>query len=416
MIVTASASSPARIVGLDAWRVLLMLGGFLVHGGLWQGQQPLFTVVETVSQAFRMGCFFALSGYVCGLSMRRHPRRSWLVRRLVQVGLPMLFGWVMLCPLIWLIARSYPAMAPPLPFDWHHLWFLAALMLYAPGGHLLDTLDRRFGMVARVAAMCDLRRSILSLLLGIAALSFVMMYGTAMLVRASAPAWLVPMLVQTRNITGYAPEYLLGLTMARSPLLTLAIQGGWRAAVLLLAAVGLGFLLLRVAGPLPDPARQAQMQDLFGMLAASLCPPAVFVLIFRSAVARAQLPSIVRRLCDASLTMYLLHLPLLLAVNGAAAPLGLHPYARYGLAIGVSAGLAFALHVGLIRRVPLLALIVNGQIGPWPRTVVAGPVQDRSTPHLPGVLPSAYQPAPSAARNATSSAVDTRPSAALREG
>ncbi|THG36742.1 hypothetical protein E5988_16550, partial [Sphingomonas olei] len=98
--------SGERIAGLDAWRATLMLGGLLLHGSLWQPPQALFTAVGVVSSAFRMGSFFALSGLLCGFALRKRTSREWLVRRLVQIGLPMSFGWGVLCPLVLLLCQS----------------------------------------------------------------------------------------------------------------------------------------------------------------------------------------------------------------------------------------------------------------------------------------------------------------------
>lgn len=369
MSVPEAVPLPApRMLGLDAWRVVLMLGGLLLHGFLWQPPQPLFVAIELISHTFRMGTFFAISGFLCGLSMRKHGPGQWLARRFAQIGLPVLFGWGLLCPLIWLLSRWYPQVRTPLLFDWHHIWFMVALLLYAPAGLLLDTLDRRYAVLERLVQTVCRRRSIMPVLLGVSALSFILMASAILLVDAMVPDGTAGGLGEVRNIAGYLPEYLLGLAMVRSASLAVAIQRSWRSALAIVAATALLDALWLAVGPSLAPADQDRIGSVVVTVAASLCPPATFALIFRSATGIARLPQLLRRLCDASLTIYLLHLPLLLAANALLSPIGLHPYAQYALAVALVAVLSYAAHVWVVRPVPLLSVLVNGRIDRlgWP--------------------------------------------------
>jgi len=365
MATMPSAPAGARIVGLDAWRVALMLAGFLLHGALWQPPQPLFGFVQVTSHAFRMGTLFAISGYLCGLSMRRYPARRWLARRLAQIGLPVLFGWGLICPAIWMLARWYPGAPTPLLFDWHHIWFMVALLCYAPVAIVVHACDRRYDLVRRFARAYVERGPRFPMLLVVATTSFVLMGWTELLITAWTPARLVPMLSQLPNIAGYLPNYLLGLAVARSAVLANAVAYSARCALAVVTAavalLAIGFAMSAIAGP----ELQAQCDKLMMTLSAALCPPAVFALLFRSAIRVRRIPTFVRRLCGASLTMYLLHLPLLLIANAVLSPAGWHPYVQYATAISIVAALSYAVHRWIVAPVPLLSLIVNGDIDRW---------------------------------------------------
>jgi glucan biosynthesis protein C len=375
-----------RIVGLDAWRVMLMLGGFLLHASTWLPSRPLFTAVALGSHAFRMGSFFAISGFLCGVSMRKHSPSRWLARRVAQIGLPTLFGWGVLCPItIGIMNWWHPAASTPLFFDWLHIWFLVALLAYAPAAVWFDMLDRRYGLADRVAGGPASRRSSLSLLLGTAMVSFVLMITTVVMVPAIVPSRLMPMLSQAPMMAGYLPNYLLGVAMARSPALAREVQQSWRPALGIVAASGLLYALWFMLGPWLPGVQQEQGANLVMTVVAALCPPAAFALIFRSAVAVRDVPAIAHRICDASLTMYLVHLPLLLVANIIVAPLQLNPYVQYVLAIVMAAPLSYAAHRWIVRPVPLLSLIINGRLDHAGRPfahlsaakpgVEAGPVQ-----------------------------------------
>jgi glucan biosynthesis protein C len=358
-------SPETRIVGLDAWRVMLMLGGFLLHASYWQPSQPLFTVVWMFSHSFRMGSFFAISGYLCGLSMRKRPPKQWLVRRLVQIGLPTLFGCSLLCPLIWILVRWYPQVPVPPVFDLHHIWFLVALLVYAPTTLLLNFLEQRYRLIGRFAEQYSTRRSLMPMLLTVAMVSLILSRSTELLMIDFVPAHLVAILPQAPIVVGYLPEYLVGAAMAGSVPLALAVQRSWRSALAIVLATAIFYVLSFMLAPVLGPPRQVLVNNLVVMVAASLCPPATFALIFRSAVAIRRVPMFVHRVCDASLTIYLLHLPLLLVANAVLAPAGLHPYVQYALAILSAGVVSYSAHVWIVRPVPLLLVIVNGRIDRW---------------------------------------------------
>lgn len=366
---SGSATDPlngGRLQGLDAWRALLMLMGLAVHGSLWQQPLPLFGAITLVSHSFRMGSFFAISGFLCGVSILKRPAGQWLARRALHLGLPTLFGLLVICPLIGLVISLRPPQAQgivPPRFDWHHLWFLIALLLYSPVAVLADRLDRRHRLAARLAAtFCTGRRSLLPLLLTTSAVSFALMMVAALLVDAVAPAVYLPMLSQCRLIAGYVPLYLLGFAMARSP----ELRGAARAASLsplvivgVTEALYLGWYVLIAPGL--GPHDRAWLDDLVQLAGAALCPPAVFLLIFRSAAAIRRTPPLLARLRDASLTIYLLHMPVIIAINLMFATIGWNPYAEFAIAIIASGLICYAIHALLVQRVPMLMLLVNGQ-------------------------------------------------------
>lgn len=129
---------PGRIAGLDAWRAGLMLGGVLLHGTVLQQPLLLFHVIGAVSGAFRMGAFFAISGMLAALAAARKGPSAWIAGRTRQIGIPALFGLAVLCPAMSLMLRAAvgPERAAHVPlFDWHHLWFLVALLAHQTLGY-----------------------------------------------------------------------------------------------------------------------------------------------------------------------------------------------------------------------------------------------------------------------------------------
>ena len=356
-----------RLEGLDAWRAVLMLGGLLLHGSVWQEDRPLFEGIALISHSFRMGSFFAISGYLCAAAMLKRPPRQWLTRRVAQIGLPTLFGLLVICPLISATIALRPAQAHgtgPLPFDWYHLWFLVALLIYAPFTVLAHEVEqRRRGAKGSVPSVDSGPRTLLPLMLAVSGMSFVLMVAASLLVGALAPTAYYPMLSECRMIAGYLPLYLFGFAVMRLPRLQEAASASPRApiaVVMVVATLYVGWYALVAPGIATH--QRVWADEAVQLIGAALCPPAVFLLIVRSALRIRRTPAFLHRLCEASLTIYLVHMPLLVAINLAFATVDWNPYLEFSIAVSAAGLLAYGIHMFVVRPVPLLMLLVNGQI------------------------------------------------------
>lgn len=345
------SSSGGRIVGLDAWRAMLMLGGLFVHCSIALGHTHLFYVVEMVSQAFRMGVFFALSGYLSALTLRRVPGDVWFSRRLRQLGYPVMTGTLLLSPGIWwLLMTDDDYGGSPLIFEWWHFWFLWGLLL-ASG--LLRLLDRTAGFWRAIIGVAE----------GMAPLALILTTAllTAVIFALAPPAMfalLSPRLVQAyaniQLILGYLPAFLFGVLAARSDHVRLGLLNATRPAAAILAAIA-GCYALAAAGLLGDGEAYVRF------VGAALCPPLVFALVLRTATTIRRVPQVVTWLTDASYTIYLLHLPLAVLINTRLRPATLHPNIAYAMTVVLAGGLAWLAHVLIVRRFRLAALLLNGR-------------------------------------------------------
>ena len=82
-----------RIDGLNVWRALLMLGGMATHATIMREDVAGLALIANLSHAFRMGAFFVISGLLTGFALLRRPRPElWLRDRLIQIGIPTVFG------------------------------------------------------------------------------------------------------------------------------------------------------------------------------------------------------------------------------------------------------------------------------------------------------------------------------------
>jgi glucan biosynthesis protein C len=382
-----------RIDGLNAWRAALMLGGLLVHGSVLTDDLPLFRGIELTSAAFRMGAFFAISGMLAALVMARRQPIEWFAKQSVRVGVPALFGILVLSPITSLTMRgaAHPVdRAATSLFDWHHLWFLFVLLLYQAVAYLLFTrIDRRrfVGLLKRLRGLGQI-----GMLVAIGVVSLILIGATLNAISQFAPERYWPVLLQLRMILRYLPLYFLGFVLGLSRASRVAMLGTVFVPVTMLAAALIAALLWYLAlEPIADPTTAALMGSTMRYVIEAACPPAAVVLVLRSALKIREVRPIMDRLCMASFTIYLLHYPILVALNVALGPLGWNPYLQYVGVVTFTAVLCFALHFSVVERSTTLSLILNGRLPDrWRLTLQPARRREglRPLPHGPGRIRS----------------------------
>jgi len=358
-----AAGARGHIIGLDAWRAALMLGGVLLHGSTGLPSTALFRAVDIVSQTFRMGAFFGIAGVLTALVLANRSPGAWLRRRTIQLGVPLAFGIAVLSPFLYLIALLGGVEPPPLPFQWYHLWFLAGLLVYSAIVYALVRARFDLAVVAHIEALIARRSLRPSTVLLVTAVASAILFGVAPRVMAAAmTASTMAAFPTLQLIAGYLPMFLLGYLVGRIPAFSTAMLTQRRGAIAVVVAVAAGYLVwFGAIAPYLDPASEAIGTSRMRFVAAAICPPAAFVLILRSALDIQHVPAIVKRVSAASYTIYLLHLPLAAALNLALRPLAPGPYLSYAIAVTGSVLLSFAFHEHVVRRSAVLALLLNGK-------------------------------------------------------
>lgn len=387
VLVRPGASATGHIAGLDLWRALLMMAGIFVHGSLWLPHHPLFTLVGDASQAFRMGCFFAISGLLSAKALERRDPARWLRRRCIQLGIPALCALGTLSPLIWYAVRDSNASAlgwPLLPFEWHHLWYLFGLILYSMMAVGLDLADRRGQLIRRLDDSAGRNGRVI--VLATAATSAALLGAATPVLRAILPPDYLPSFGNAQLIAGYMPMFVMGFVLARAGRLcrhVIAEQGWCMTICLGVAAAYMAAHSIRALTPFIDHVQ---------FVAASLCPPVVFALILRSVAAIRHVPAVLKQLSDASYTIYILHYPVSVLLNVYVAD-EVEPAVAYVLNVLASGAACFALHVLVVRRSPTLLLLINGKVSRTAsrrQSESVAPIGDADQSFHPGQPP--YEP------------------------
>lgn len=151
----ADANEGERIHGLDILRATAMMLGIYLHGAIafmvsempWvlKDSQPhfLFDVSVALIHGFRMQLFFVLAGFFASLVYQRIGMGPFLRRRALRIGVPFIIGLLTVLPLtlaawVWGAQVSGQATNQPisdspstlLDYPTGHLWFLQYLLLF----------------------------------------------------------------------------------------------------------------------------------------------------------------------------------------------------------------------------------------------------------------------------------------------
>lgn len=353
-----------RIEGLSLWRALLMLAGIALHATMGREDYPPFAAINIASGAFRMGTFFTISGLLTGLALLRRPDSGrWLRVRLVRLGVPLVVGLGLIFPVTALMTGA--GAGGLWTRNPHHLWFLIALILYTLAGHALWRSEPTLHLLDRMEwAVRRGGRLQARLLLLPGSLCFVLIALTLPIQTGVPPEW-QPLARSLPLVAGYVPMFLLGLILARAPVLRHVLVGAiWLPAAILLIATAMTLAWHRGIWPTMAETPLLWSGHLIELACASWCPPAVTALILRSACAIRRVPPLLARLSDASYTMYLLHYPIILGIKTVAIHWHLGPWTEFGTALLLGGGLSYLVHRLGVERSATLAWLLNGRQTP----------------------------------------------------
>ncbi|MFG6489966.1 ATP-binding cassette domain-containing protein [Roseateles sp. BYS78W] len=392
-----------RLHALDAVRSFALLLGVAFHAamsfipgmppGLWamtdNSPSAFLGDASFVAHSLRMTLFFFIAGFFAWLLHQRLGTRGFWANRARRIAVPLVVGWLLLFPAIafvWMLGmqkvfHGAPPAMPETPkatgaFPLTHLWFLYQLLWLYAGALLargvIVRLDRREalrGLVDRVVAAA-IRWPAGALMLG---------WPLAACLLAT-PTWfpwagiptpdqsLIPQLPAT---VGFGTAFAFGWLAHRAPGALPALRARWLPHLLLsIASSAVCLVVLKTQPP-------------FGMPDS---PRLVFALAFVAsawswtfAITGAALRflsghSAVRRyIADASYWIYLVHLPVVMALQVWVGDSPLHWSVKYPFVVAASLALLFLSYHVLVRST-VIGKVLNGKV--YPRRAVAAPVAE----------------------------------------
>jgi peptidoglycan/LPS O-acetylase OafA/YrhL len=384
--------TPERLHALDAVRGFALMLGIVLHATLsfipsptriWiiQDSHPSITlgVLFFVIHVFRMTTFFLIAGFFARLSFHRRETWGFIGDRLQRIALPLLVGWPILFAVMGVVvywAASFPNGGPlPGPPRWPpvlpkfpltHLWFLyvllefyvAVLVLRAgmvwldQNGRVRDRVDRLVGLVMR----SRFAPALLAVPIGIAL--------------CLDPTWIGWLGVQTPDsslvinlqaLMCYGTAFGIGWLLHRQIDLIRILEQRWLLnLVLATVLIAASFLLAGASTLRPRPVNYETIR-----LAGAVCYALAIWTTTFGAIGLAlrflsDFSPVRRYLADASYWLYIIHLPILMALQVAVSQLDWPWPVKFGAIMLVALPLMFASYQFLVRYT-FLGAVLNGR-------------------------------------------------------
>jgi peptidoglycan/LPS O-acetylase OafA/YrhL len=378
----STVAPAARLHGLDALRGGALLLGVVLHCTMsflpWSqlfwitadhDPSRTLSVVFWLIHLFRMTVFFLLAGFFGRLLCERLGTRAFIGDRARRIGLVLLLAWPLLFAAIVAAARlaqwiaygeQSPPFAPPTPkftaddFPLAHLWFLYVLLWFYVAMLVLRWLLARLDRSAVLNAIAD--RVLSWVLWPWAALLLALPLAFALY---HQPSWYLWFGIPTPDhslypnrpaLVGYGMAFLTGWLLHRQPLLLQRLARHWPLHVLLAICTALYCLRLIGISPYLLPATLHSSTSLVYALAYSMGMwAATLGLVGLSVRVCIGFSAWRRYLVDASYWVYLLHLPLVMALQAALSPLAWPWWLKFPLLLASALGLLLLSYHWLVR-------------------------------------------------------------------
>ncbi|HEY6814220.1 MAG TPA: acyltransferase family protein [Croceibacterium sp.] len=387
---TAAAASE-RLHALDLVRAAALLLGIVFHAALpfmadydlWlaldqERSRPVTWLAFTL-HTFRMTTFFLLAGYFGRLLLVRRGTRGFVSDRARRILLPLLIFWLpvmILYVLALILAASLgatPVTDEPAPppeftltgFPLTHLWFLYVLVLLYAAALILRTL---VAAIDRTETMRKAADRALEVALRVPfALPLLLTVAVAALLLGQ-PAWAewwgIPtpdrgFLPNRAALGGFGLAFGLGWLVHRSKLGFMPLSRLW--APYLIAALALTVSCLWLIGPpMFEPQLAGQERLIFaGLYAAAAWCWTLGLVGAALRFIRHESP-VIRYLADSSYWLYIVHLPLLVALEALVAHWPVPAELKLLLIVAVASGLMLVSYHYLVRAT-FIGTLLNGR-------------------------------------------------------
>jgi glucan biosynthesis protein C len=355
-------------------------GWNVTDGSSWDG----FGVLSYLLHSFRMPAFFIIAGYFSALSLERSGGRSFLRKRLLRVGVPMVASLLTINVVLWYITAGFRAgvwnalWSPQFAEAWRsgsifaHLWFLQVLLVL----NLLHLLARSLHMRLPRAA-----EKLPAWVLGVMVPALVV-GAYALFDKSSLPAWAVnPAYCSPgmRTVAIFAPFFFLGIYLYRFPRHACSRFSFPR----LLALGALGILCAWLPGRVPMSGYLGRILELYSESMLSWI--AAKALLGWAARSWNKPSRLFHSLATASYTVYLLHVVVILAISSALLDVAWSAGVKFVVVLTGTAVLSFAAHYLAVQRSALLSFLLNGILPR--RRPAAVPVPIKTFPEKPARAP-----------------------------
>lgn len=375
-----------RLHGLDALRGIALLLGVVFHATLsflpgWQiwvtvdnSRSEVLSVLFYVLHMFRMLTFFLIAGFFAHQSLERLGLKNFTFDRLKRIALPLVVAWLpifmaIVAVSIWSATIANGGTPPPSPqpalnasnFPLTHLWFLYVLLIFYVVFVVLYVLFGKNVLLARVA------KPLVQIIFG---------WGGAVLIAIPMtlsfylnPSWLmwfgIPtpdtgLLPNATALVIYGTAFGLGWLLNTQPKLLRNLERRWLFHLTLAVICTISNLMMVGVTPVLIPATQDTTKLGYAVLYSLAAWSWVFALIGISLRFLANFSPVRRYIADASYWIYLVHLPLVMALQTLVGKLEWSWMLKFPLILIAAFAILFSSY-HLLVRYSFIGVILNGK-------------------------------------------------------
>lgn len=366
-----------RNAGFDALRATLTLLVLMHHAAISYGaigdwfyrevptdrslSSTLLVYFCTINQAFFMGLFFLLAGYLTPGAIVRRGIYHYILDRLKRLGLPLVFFGCVLGPVTIAIAqtsRGHPFIETLVyllrvgTFESGPLWFAQALLLFSGAAVLMLKLSAR-GQVQRLQEDVSRRWPSNIAVLGAA-------LGTGIGALALRVFWPVGINVwglQLGYFSSYVVLFAFGCLAARhhwlERLSSDQVHTWWRITIITLPTLPIVYFLSRVMPALREPV----LGYIYALWEPLVAWGIVLKLLFEFQRKFSALKGLWKSLARRAYTIYIIHPPIVVAVALTWRDVTANALAKFAITGAVSCALCFFIS-GWLLRFPILRKIL----------------------------------------------------------
>lgn len=384
-----------RLHALDAVRGLALLLGIVLHATMsfipaptrvWiiQDTHPSITLALLffAIHVFRMTTFFLMAGFFAHMSFHRRGASAFVKDRLQRIGLPLVVGWPILFAAIIVVivwatgfpnggptpgAQRWPPVLPRFPLT--HLWFLYVLLEFYAAMLLLRVVVVRLDRSGRLRSYVD--RLIAQIMRSrLAPVILAVPIGIAFSLDPTWVSWFgvqtpdQSLVINPQALIGFGTAFGFGWFLHRQLDLLRILEKRWL--INLAFAVGLIAVSFVFALSLdPRALRSIPVSiDTIRLASAIFYAPAMWTTTF-AAIGLALrflsgFSSTRRYLADASYWLYLIHLPIVMALQVALSPLDWPWPIKFATILAVGLPIMLASY-HLLVRYTFVGVVLNGR-------------------------------------------------------
>lgn len=376
-------SSPERLHALDAVRAFALLLGVVLHAAMSFMPGPYgipiwialdnqasasFAPLFYVPHIFRMVLFFLIAGFFARLAYEKRGALSLALNRVKRIALPLAAFWMpvfaaIVAVAIWGAIKANggeplePQEQPPLTaenFPLTHLWFLYLLCIFYPVAILARLVTGALGRVLPIGKALDL----VVRLLTATPLGIILLALPLTLAFMNAESWMMWFGIPTPDtgllpnlvaVTAYGTAFTFGWVLHRQTDLLQRFKAWWP--VYLGIAIALTGVCMSIIGIAPSFDAAAQDQTGWGYAASYAAAGWAwsFAIIGLGLSLFSRENAQVRYIADASYWIYIIHLPVVMALQVAVSDVALPGLVKFALINGVTLILALVSYQFIVR-------------------------------------------------------------------